>query len=139
LNEQVKTGDFDYASKTELFETMQKQNLQFSEEMQQMCAKISDLMVDWPLKIELQRLNSQLNESLFLEKTLLKQGEQYLEMTAAMENLQMESNGVSEEQKELESKLAKLQALKRKIDVVQEEASKVRLEVKPIFILITCI
>ena len=53
LNEQVKNGDLDYAMKTELFENMQKENLQLNQEMQDTCAQISNLMIDWPLKIEL--------------------------------------------------------------------------------------
>ena len=133
LSGQVKTGDFDYASKTELFENMQQQNLQINAEMQQMCAQISDLMVDWPLKIELQRLKSQLNESIFLEKNLLKQGEQYLEMTSAMENLQMESREVLDEQKTLENTLARLQTLIGKVDLARERAFKVQQEVRVYF------
>ena len=32
LNEQVKNGDLDYAMKTELFENMQKENLQLNQD-----------------------------------------------------------------------------------------------------------
>ena len=129
LQEQIKIGEDRYTSNTELFENMQQQNLQINEEMQLMCSKISDLMVDWPLKIELQRVKSQLNESVFLEKNLLMQGKQYLEMTAAMENLQMESREALDEQKELENTLATVETLNGKVGLVREKASMVQQEV----------
>merc|ERR1711953_296375 len=129
LNEQVKNGGLDYAMKTELFETMQKENLQLNQEMQDTCAQISDLMIDWPLEIELQRSKNKLNEALYLEKNLLKQSEQYLEMTAAMENLQMETNETLNERGELEKAIATMQTLKAKMDCLQEKASKLQREV----------
>jgi len=129
LNEQVKNGGLDYAMKTELFENMQKENLQLNQEMQDTCAQISDLMIDWPLKIELQRSKNKLNEALYLEKNLLKQSEQYLEMTAAMENLQMETNETLNERGELEKAIATMQTLKAKMDCLQEKASKLQREV----------
>ena len=128
LSQQINIGEDSYTSKTKLFESMQQQNLQINEEMQQMCSQISDLMVDWPLKIELQRLKSQLNESVFLEKNLLKQGEQYLEMTAAMENLQMESREALDEQKTLENVFATLESLNGKVSLVREKNSMVQQE-----------
>ena len=133
LNEQVKNGDLDYAMKTELFENMQKENLQLNQDMQDTCAQISDLMIDWPLKIELQRAKNKLNEALYLEKNLEKQSEQYLEMTAAMENLQMESTETSSERDNLEKTIATLQTLKAKMDSLQQNVSKIQMEVRFLF------